>query len=97
MCLAQGHNKVTPVRLDSAAPQSQIKHSTTPLRSVSNTLDPDQGRHSVGPDLGPNCLQMLSTNNKSRCEEGNSKSNQNYDRQTSLIFYVTRLLVIHMK
>ena len=28
--------------------------------SVSNSLDPDQARHSVGPDLGPNCLQNLS-------------------------------------
>ena len=24
---------------------------------VSNSLDPDQARHFVGPDLGPNCLQ----------------------------------------
>ena len=24
---------------------------------VSKSLDPDQDRHSVGPDLGPNCLQ----------------------------------------
>ena len=27
---------------------------------VSNCLNPDQARHSVGPDLGPNCLQRLS-------------------------------------
>ena len=27
---------------------------------MSNKLDPDQDRHSVGPDLGPNCLQRLS-------------------------------------
>ena len=27
---------------------------------VSNGLDPDQDRHSVGPELGPNCLQRLS-------------------------------------
>ena len=27
--------------------------------SVSNGLDPDQDGHSVGPDLGPNCLQRL--------------------------------------
>ena len=27
---------------------------------VSNSVDPDQDRHSVGPDLGPNCLQRLS-------------------------------------
>ena len=25
-----------------------------------NSLDPDQARHFVGSDLGPNCLQMLS-------------------------------------
>ena len=24
---------------------------------VSNNLDPDQARHYVGPDMGPNCLQ----------------------------------------
>ena len=33
---------------------------------VSNGLDPDQDRHSVGPDLGSNCLQRLSADNKSR-------------------------------
>ena len=26
---------------------------------VSDSLDPDQARHFVGPDLGPNCLQKL--------------------------------------
>ena len=26
---------------------------------MSNSLDPDQARHFVGPDLGPNCLQKL--------------------------------------
>ena len=26
---------------------------------MSNSLDPDQGRRFVGPDLGPNCLQRL--------------------------------------
>ena len=31
---------------------------------VSNSLDPDQARHFVGPDLGPNCLQRLSADNK---------------------------------
>ena len=29
-----------------------------------NKLDPDQDRHSVSPDLGPNCLQRLSEDNK---------------------------------
>ena len=33
---------------------------------VSNSLDPDQTRHFVGPDLGPNCLQMLSAGDTSR-------------------------------
>ena len=27
---------------------------------MSNRLEPDQDRHLVGPDLGPNCLQKLS-------------------------------------
>ena len=30
---------------------------------VSNGLDPDQDRRSVGPDLGPNCMQRLSADN----------------------------------
>ena len=33
---------------------------------MSNGLDPDQDRHFVGPDLGPNCLQRFSTFNKSQ-------------------------------
>ena len=28
---------------------------------VSNSLDPDPARHFVGPDLGPNSLQRLTT------------------------------------
>ena len=31
---------------------------------VSNGLDPDQDRHSVSPDLGPNCLQRFSADDK---------------------------------
>ena len=35
MCLAQVHNTVTPVRLESAAPRSRVKHYTNePLRSL---------------------------------------------------------------
>ena len=33
---------------------------------MANGTDPDQGRHSVGPDLGPNCLQKLSADDKGR-------------------------------
>ena len=38
----------------------------------SNSLDPDQARHFVGPDLGPNCLQKLSaddTYNETSCAQ----------------------------
>ena len=33
---------------------------------VSDSLDPDQARHYVGPDLSPNCLQRLSADDNSR-------------------------------
>ena len=33
---------------------------------MSNILDPDQDRRSVGPDLGPNGLQRLSADNTSK-------------------------------
>ena len=33
---------------------------------MSNNLDPDQDRCSVGPDLGPNCLQKLAADDISR-------------------------------
>ena len=36
------------------------KNSFKNTIKVSNSLDPDQARHFVGPDLGPNCLQKLS-------------------------------------
>ena len=27
-------------------------------------MDPDQAQHFIGPDLGPNCLQRLTADNK---------------------------------
>ena len=33
---------------------------------LSNSLDPDQARHFVGPDLGPSCLHRLSAEDTSR-------------------------------
>ena len=36
---------------------------------VSNSLDADQGQHSVGPHLGPICLQRLSADIKSCCQQ----------------------------
>ena len=47
----------------------KIKFSKNSFRNtirVPNNLDPDQDRHSVGPDLGPNCLQRLSTDDTGR-------------------------------
>ena len=38
----------------------------TILIKVSNSLDPDQARRSVGPVLGTNCLQRLSADDTSR-------------------------------
>ena len=39
MCLAQGHNTVTPYRLELAAPQSRVMHSTTePLCSLAGHI-----------------------------------------------------------
>ena len=43
----------------------KIKSLRNTIR-VSNSLDPDQARHSVGPDLGPNCLQRLSADDNSK-------------------------------
>ena len=54
--------------LSSADFCSKLTFSTNIFKNtlrVSNSLDPDQDRHSVGPDLGPNCLQRLSTDDKS--------------------------------
>ena len=36
---------------------------------MSYSLDPDQDRHFVGPDLGSNCLQRFSADDKSYCQE----------------------------
>ena len=45
---------------------NHFKKSFSNTIRVSNSLDPDQFRRSVGPDLIPNCLQRLSADNKSR-------------------------------
>ena len=44
------------------------------IPSVSNSLDPDQARHFVVPDLGQNCLQRLSADN-TRKQRVKAKSN----------------------
>ena len=43
---------------------SKLSFSKNSFRNtikVSNILDPDQARHDVWPDLGPNCLHMQTT------------------------------------
>ena len=55
-----------------ATPDIQSKwfiHNTTVVLTLCmldmpNGLDPDQDRRSVGSDLGPNCLQSISANDK---------------------------------
>ena len=44
----------------------QIKKSFRNTIRVSNSLDPDQDRRNVGPDLDPNCLKRLSADDTSR-------------------------------
>ena len=43
--------------------QNQLLRNTI---RVSNSLDPYQARQNVGPDMGPNCLQRLATDDTSR-------------------------------
>ena len=42
------------------------KNSKRNTIRASNSFDPDQARHFVGPDLGPNCLQRLSADHTSK-------------------------------
>ena len=42
-----------------------LKNSFRNTIRVSNSLGPDQARHFVRPDLGPNCLQRLSADDTS--------------------------------
>ena len=42
------------------------KNSFRSTTRVSTTLDPGHTRRFVGPDLGPNCLQMISADDTSR-------------------------------
>ena len=54
---------------------------------VSNCLDPDQDRRSVGSDLGPNCLQRLSADNKNHWLQGKRKSSI-----TFIVFIIYQML-----
>ena len=71
VCLAQGHNAVTPVRLVHAAPRSQVKHSTTePLCSISGISSDCQ---KIWIQIRPSFLfARLSEGNKSQDKRGKS-------------------------
>ena len=45
---------------------------------MSNSLDPDQVRPFVGPDLGPNCLQKLSADKKVAASRQRVKIQNNF-------------------
>ena len=49
--------------------KSIIRHWPNTIR-VSNNLDPDQERSFVGPDMGPNCLEMFYQQAKLTCQHG---------------------------
>ena len=51
---------------------------------MSNSLDPDQALHFVGPDLDPNCLQRLSADEKSAASKERVISSSLLKSNTSL-------------
>ena len=58
---------------------------------MSNSFDPDQARYSVGPDLGPNCLQRSTADDKilssfQGCEWLTSPAVQHTDDPESSLF-----------
>ena len=57
---------------------------------MSNFLDPNQVVCSVGPDLGPNCLQRLATDNKSH-------GKYNVDKEFKSKENVKRPLILNRK
>ena len=61
--------------LSSAVFCSKLTFSKNSFRNtirVSNSLDTDQDQHFVCPDLGPNCLQSLSADDKNYRKQGKS-------------------------
>ena len=60
------------------------------------SLDPDQDRHNVGPDLGPNYLQRLSANDKIRRHQGKRQGGiLVYRHPVSLIGIICRNISEH--
>ena len=65
LCL-QGNFACFFVNTDFFSKSTFSKNSFRNTIRVSNSLDPDQAQHFVGPDLCPICLQRLSADDKSR-------------------------------
>ena len=61
---------------------------------MSNSLDPDQARHFVRPDLGPNCLQRLLADNKSRPLSGKMLNTKPLVDTTSVNFIQSGIVVL---
>ena len=56
---------------------------------VSNSLDPDQARHFVGPDLCPNCLQRLSADDTNGQKVNSQSATKNFQQMTFSSFIGT--------
>ena len=70
ICLGQGHNKVTPVRLKPMVIRSRVKHSTTePLRSL-------------GPDIKVKVNYIHVTGQSAKNNESMDLPNQNSSNST---------------
>ena len=54
---------------------------------VSNCLDPDQDRHSVGHDLSPDCFQRLSADDKSPLARRELKPQSQLQRMTNFMVF----------
>ena len=50
--------------------------------------DPDQNRHSVSLDLGPNCKQRLSADDKTSLEKKERKSKPHQSVSGTIAFYL---------
>ena len=66
--------------------QNKNKKSFRNTTRVSNSLDPSQDQHYVGPDFGSNCLQRLSAEEKKTLLSDSNLESVNYKEQKSTIF-----------
>ena len=67
-----------------------LRNSFRNTTRVSNSLDPDQARHYVGPDLVPKCLQKLSADDTRR-QRVNPYSTNIFVLKLTFAFHVSRI------